>query len=342
MKLKRDRLEALLSRMQDLHVLVVGDLAVDAYWYVDMTRSVLARETPRFVRPVYREKYSLGAGANVASNAKALGVGTVSVVSAIGDDWRGEILQRLLRSEHIETEHLSVGRDWNTMTFVKPILRGHDTEQEDTRIDFENFGPIPPHLEDRLISTLEKLLPRCQVVLIADQSEVGEVVSERVRNCLNDLADAYPQCIFVADSRCRIERFNGVYLKPNTSEALTAVGVQEREPDLALLSNAGRELARLAEHPVFVTRSEKGMLLCETETVQEIETVALSSSIDPVGAGDTASAALGAMMAAGASPLQAGIIANIAASVTVKKTGITGTANPEEILERYDEVQQDA
>lgn len=340
MNLRREDLETLLSRMKDLHVVVVGDLAVDAYWHADMTHSVLARETPRFPRPVYREAYFLGAGANVASNAKALGVGTVSVVSAIGNDWRGEILQRLLQREQIERAYLAVDDGWNTMTYVKPILHGHDTEQEDARLDFENFNPLPPHLEDRLIDILKELVPRCQVVLIADQSEVGQVVSERVRNALNDLADATPNCIFVADSRCRIGRFHKVYLKPNISETLAAVGIEEREPDRKVLGDAGRTLARQAERPVFLTCSDRGMLMCEADAVHVIEGVALSPPVDPVGAGDTASAVLGTMMAAGASPLQAGIIANLAASVVVKKIGTTGTASPEEILQRFDEHYQ--
>ena len=57
-----------------------------------------------------------------------------------------------------------------------------------------------------------------------------------------------------------------------------------------------------------------------------------------MGAGDTAAAALATMLAVGASPAEAATIANLAASVTVQKIGITGTASPAEILRRYDEV----
>ena len=92
--LSRTRLEAILDRCANLNIGVVGDLGLDAYWYADMTRSFLSRETPRFPRPIVREVYAPGAGANVARNLKVLGVGQVVVFSVLGDDWRGAILRQ--------------------------------------------------------------------------------------------------------------------------------------------------------------------------------------------------------------------------------------------------------
>jgi bifunctional ADP-heptose synthase (sugar kinase/adenylyltransferase) len=40
-------------------------------------------------------------------------------------------------------------------------------------------------------------------------------------------------------------------------------------------------------------------------------------------------------LAAGADPKEAAIMGNLAASVTIKKIGTTGTASPEEILKVY-------
>jgi bifunctional ADP-heptose synthase (sugar kinase/adenylyltransferase) len=57
--------------------------------------------------------------------------------------------------------------------------------------------------------------------------------------------------------------------------------------------------------------------------------------IDIVGAGDTFIAALGAALASGASNVEAAELACLAASITVKKIGITGAASPEELLSRF-------
>ena len=54
--------------------------------------------------------------------------------------------------------------------------------------------------------------------------------------------------------------------------------------------------------------------------------------VDPVGAGDAVVAALAAALAAGASPVHAAELANIAGMITVKKLKTTGTASAAEIL----------
>jgi bifunctional ADP-heptose synthase (sugar kinase/adenylyltransferase) len=94
--LSRERLQALLAGCARLKIGVIGDLALDAYWHADMTRAFLSRETPRFPRPIVREVFSGGAGANVANNLARLGVGEVRVFSVLGEDWRGGILSDVL------------------------------------------------------------------------------------------------------------------------------------------------------------------------------------------------------------------------------------------------------
>ena len=96
------RLRALLHSLPGKTIGVVGDLGLDAYWYADMTISVISRETPLFPRPVIREEYSPGAGANVAHNLADLGVGRVIAFSVLGDDWRGQILRREMATRRIE------------------------------------------------------------------------------------------------------------------------------------------------------------------------------------------------------------------------------------------------
>ena len=66
--------------------------------------------------------------------------------------------------------------------------------------------------------------------------------------------------------------------------------------------------------------------------------VALAPPLDPVGAGDTFLSACSAALAAGAHPLQAAALANLAAAVSVRKLRITGTASPQEILGLYAEL----
>ena len=61
---------------------------------------------------------------------------------------------------------------------------------------------------------------------------------------------------------------------------------------------------------------------------------------DVVGAGDTVTAFLAVMLAAGATALEAAIVANYAAGVEVGKLG-AATVSPEEVLEAHDEAGGD-
>ena len=101
-----------------------------------------------FPRPVVREVYAPGAGANVADNLNALGVGHVTVFSVSGrrlarrdpppgDDGSRHRCQRLLLTpaQHHDLHQTDAA--------------GLQSQQEDARVDFENAAPLAADLEER-------------------------------------------------------------------------------------------------------------------------------------------------------------------------------------------------
>jgi len=336
--LSKERLGEILGRFAGQKIGLVGDLGLDAYWYADMTRSHLSRETPHFPRPVVREVYAPGAGANVAQNLSVLGVGQVLVFSVLGDDWRGAILRQEMACRGIIVERLIISPQRSTTTFIKPILTGYDSSQEDARLDFENAEPLPPALEKALIDIVARHLPDLDGLLIADQLDVNGVITDRVREALNGLADDHPGKLFVVDSRQRIGLFRNMVLKPNWVEATAAV-YPDRDPravERDELIRIAQILSQRSERPIFVTLSEDGVLVCAEGDHRTLPAAPVRPPLDPVGAGDTFIAALAATLTAGAMPWEAGVAANLAAAVIVEKLNQTGTASPEEILARYD------
>ena len=336
--LSKERLDEILNRLPECTVGVVGDLGLDAYWYADMTRSFLSRETPLFARPVVREAYSPGAGANVADNLKALGAGRVVVFSVLGDDWRGVILRQEMSQRGIAVERLIISPQRSTTTFIKPILMGYDSQQEDARVDFENAGALSPELEDALVESVMEHVSGLDAILVADQLDVNGVITERVREALNQLAADQPDKVFVVDSRQRIGLFRHMCLKPNWVEAAAAVH-PDRDPRAIgrdELVQIGHALGQRTGRPAFVTMSENGVLVCADGEHRHIPVPPIQPPLDPVGAGDTFISALAAALAAGGTPWEAGAMANLAASVTVEKLNETGTASPEEVRARYD------
>lgn len=337
-QLSEDRLRAILRGCADLRIGVIGDLALDAYWYADMTRAQLSRETPHFPRPVVREQFSAGAGANVANNLAALGVGTVRVFSVLGDDWRGNMLSSVLASVGIDTTQLIVAQQRNTAAYIKPIVMGYDSQQEDARLDFENDAPLTADQEDALIEALRRALPHLDGLLIADQLAVNGIVTDRVRDALNNLAAQHASTPFVVDSRERIGLFRSMILKPNKMEALRAVASQ-RDPQLVQredLIRVGDTLSAQSGRPTFITLGEDGVLVCADGAHRYVPVAPVRPPLDLVGAGDAFIAAMAAALALGATPWEAGTVATLAAAVVVEKLNQTGTASPDEILARYD------
>jgi len=331
----RERIEYLLDRFSEIAVTVIGDMAIDAYWHIDMKRSELSRETPFYTKPVLRENYSLGAAANTAANLKALGCGQVYPVSAIGTDWRGDIFLDICSDKGIDTSFLVRSGRRVTTAFIKPILTGYTGADgmEDSRFDFENTARPAEEDQKAFLANAEKAVTVCSGTVVCDQVSNGMMSDTAVR-ALTNLAGKYPDIPFIADSRYRISEYGNMILKPNEIEACRAAGIELRDEESVI--KAGRSLAGRAP-TVFVTAGKKGVYVFGSEECHQ-PAYLQEDPVDPVGAGDTCLAVLAAVLSAGGTEREAACMAGLAASVTVKKIHSTGTVTPEEILARHDEV----
>jgi rfaE bifunctional protein kinase chain/domain len=338
--LKRSRLLEILESFKGLSIMVIGDFALDAYWYADMTRSELSRETPHYTRPVIRETYSPGASGNICWNVKALGVNEVFAVTIMGKDWRGQVLKEKLQENGVLIDYVVTSPERVTSTYIKPILRGWDSQQEDSRVDFINHDPVPEILENKLVQNVQSVVPKVDAVIVEDQILQNGIVTDKVRDSLIPLAEEYPEKVFVADSRTQIGLFRSMVLKPNRIEAIKAVYPSKDPSEVGMdeLVKVGRKMRNKTRHPIYITLSEKGALLITESHHHHLPAAPTKPPIDPVGAGDTFIATVAAGLAGGANPVEAGIASNLAASVVLKKLNITGTASPQEILEKFNEV----
>ncbi len=334
--MERKRLEELLAVFPSKRIGIIGDFCVDIYWHADMTRSLLSRETPHFPRPVVEEKFSGGAAANVAWNLRELGVGTVLPFTIFGADWRGRELSRILEGLGVDLRHVVHAPDRITPAFAKPILHGFHSQQEDPRLDFENATPASNELEDLVLANLAEAMPGLDALLIANQTN-SSLISARVRRGILRLAAKHPKVVTIADSRNEIGEFRGVILKPNELEAARVFhpGITPAEITDAVIRDCGRRLSLRAGKPVFLTVGEQGAFVFDGKHCDHVPAFKVEPPIDIVGAGDTFIAALGAALASGATSVEAAELACLAASVTVKKIGITGAASPTELLDRF-------
>jgi len=88
---------------------------------------------------------------------------------------------------------------------------------------------------------------------------------------------------------------------------------------------------------MLLTLGEHGVALVDPSGVTHRVPTAARAVYDVVGAGDTVTAFLAVVLAAGGSALEAAVIANLAAGVEVGKPG-AATVSAAEVLEAWSEV----
>lgn len=323
-------LENCLSRIGGARVGVLGDFCLDAYWLMDTDLDELSVETQLPVWRVRQQRYSPGGAANVAANLAALAVAEVRAVGLIGDDLYGGLMVEMLSGLGIDTDGLlRCGDGWQTMVFGKPYLG----ENEQSRIDFGGFNVVGNEAADALVAQLDRVAGECDVVIL-NQQVPGGTSPGHVIERLNAVIAAHPDCAFIADSRKRAEMYEGAMLKLNAHEAARLCS-ETRTLDEPVSGQEARGYAeRLSGRtglPVFVTRGEAGILVAADDMVHELPALEVLEQTDTVGAGDTVVAAIAAVIGSGGAPVTAARFANIAASVTVRKLCVTGTATPDEI-----------
>ena len=323
-------LEECLAGVADARVAVFGDFCLDAYWVIDADESELSVETSLPIRRVRTQRYSLGGAGNVVANLAALGVGSIQAVTLVGADLFGRHMLELLEEMGAATDGVSQCQEsWQTLVYSKPCVR----DGELNRIDFGGFNELDPTTMDTLARKLDVAAAGADIVILNQQVPGGLSPAPMIER-INEVIAARSECMFIVDSRHRAKLYHGAMLKINAHEAARLLG-QTIPLDERISIDRARDLARglfdQTGKSAFVTRGSNGLIVVDEGRLDETPGIQIVERIDPVGAGDTVISALSAVLASGGSAAAAARLANIAASVTVRKLQTTGTASPDEI-----------
>ena len=257
-----------------------------------------------------------GGAANVAANLARLGV-TTSLLGVVGNDDEAAALQSAIENDGVACE-LTVVDGWPTITKMRVQSRG----QQLIRVDREE--PVPGGTES-LVKSLESKLGGADAVILSDygKGSLGEVTA-MIAACNEKNVP-----VFVDPKGTDFGKYGGAtVITPNQGEFEAIVGVADDDDDMA---NRGRDLmAELDLSALLVTRSEKGMLLLQSDGEPSFLTARAREVFDVTGAGDTVIAVLAAAVAAGTSMDTAAALANLAAGLVVGKIGVA-TITPSEL-----------
>ncbi len=342
----RERLQEVLEQAPRHRVALLGDVFLDRYLEIPAGTYELSLETGLEAYQVAQVRNSPGALGTVMNNLAALGIGRLLPVSVLGWDGDAFDLRRSLQLLPVDASFLVRDASRLTPTYTKPLQQQPDGSwRELNRLDFRTRAPLSRETEDLLLQALSRALAAADALVIADQicEEDWGVVTARIRDRLPALLRAAGTRVVVVDSRAHVGRFRCGVLKPNAYECLRALGETPPvmvPPDwLEVVGRAARTLAAQTECPVLCTLSERGMIVAEPglEQSRHVPAPRVPPPIDPVGAGDAATAGIVCALLAGTSLAEAAAVGNLAASLTVQQIGTTGTASPEQMLRRWEE-----
>lgn len=328
----REQIAEIRKKLPSKTVGIIGDFCVDIYWEADMTKSELSRETPNFPLPVVNERIYAGAGGNVACNVAALSPAKINALCLAGCDWRGDSLRRVLKQNGISDEFVICSEKLVTNAYCKPMKKGiSDTVYEDPRLDFENREPLDGETEAKVLSALDSLLEKSDIIICADQFRYG-IMTDRVREKL--CAAAENGKTVVCDSRYNIGKYTSCILKPNEVECYKALHGDNGylTAGAETFRQCASELSRRAGSVVFCTLGENGSMIVKGDEITAVPAFKVTGPLDICGAGDTSISAFACALSTGADYETAASFAGAASAVTIKKVGVTGTATFDEIL----------
>lgn len=311
------------QKLNDVKILVVGDVMLDRYWHGDTAR--ISPEAPVPVVKVSDFEDKAGGAANVAKNIVHLGA-NASLLGIIGDDDNGQSLKLSLEKEGISSL-LVVQEQAPTITKIRILSRS----QQVVRLDIEQS--FSQQHADLLSAEFEGLIEQFEMVLFSDYSKgslanIGAMISMAKKAGKTVLVD--PKSKHLAD-------YAGAdFVTPNLTEYLAAGGIEGDEDQLDQC--AKKIIADCNIGAMLLTRSEQGMSLVTPREKHDYAAQTLEVA-DVTGAGDTVIATLAVMLATHMPAAQAVEIANIAAGISVTRLG-AATVSPEELSSKLTEYLQ--
>ena len=329
LSISRVRLEELLDAASRTRIVAVGDAMLDEYLVGETER--ISPEAPVPVVRVRERRYALGGAANVAQNVVAAGAECV-LVAAIGADSAGAQLAAMLEELGVSKRGLlSVSRPTTRKTRV--VARS----QHLLRIDDEVDADLEPRDADRISGLIADAMQDAGALILEDYNK-GVLLPSVIRKSM-ELARARNIPVVVDPKYRNFFEYRGATLfKPNRRELESALGAAV---DLDHPQAIPGAIERLGVEHLLLTLGDRGMMLASRNSEPKVVPTVAREVYDVVGAGDTVTAYLAAVLAAGGTAAEAAVIANYAAGVEVGKLG-AATVSPAEVLEAYDHFATEA
>ena len=322
----KERLVQIVERLSAVRLLVLGDIVADEYILGRPSR--LSREAPIPILELRRRYILPGGAGNAALNAADLGA-AVWMVGVVGRDSPGRELCHRFEQSGINVDGIIDDPERHTSTKTRIIGGDEQTmPQQVARVDHVDRGELTDGINSRLAEQACRFLGETDALLLSDY-DIAAINRDVIAAVLPEASRR--RRLVVVDAHDQFTRFRGVHAAtPNQPEAEAELG-QSLNGEEALRQGAEAFVQRIEADVALITRGRLGMALHERGGATHFIPVATYSEVrDATGAGDTAATVYTLAVAAGATPLEAAHLANLAAGVAVCKLGVA-TVTPTEL-----------
>jgi len=313
------RLAPVITGFDGIHVLCLGDVMLDRFVYGSAGR--ISPEAPIPVLGISHEQAMLGGAGNVVRNLLSLG-GSATLVAVTGEDTAGREIEHLLAAEpRLTTALVTSGR---RPTTVK--TRFIADSQQLLRADAEVTHDLGPETTAKILAAFKAALTDAHIVILSDYAK--GVLSDAVLSAAISMTQEAGIPVIADPKSADFSRYQGVTLLTPNRKEIAAAAALPCDTDARIEQAAAHVQTRDHIDALLITRSEAGMSLIDSTSAAHIPAQA-QEVFDVSGAGDSVIACLSLAMGAGASALDAALLANLAGSIAVAKTGTAAVRQDE-------------
>ena len=292
------------------HILVVGDIILDAYIHGKVDR--ISQEAPVPIVLVDHKEFKPGGAANVALNLAGLGA-RVTLMGIVGKDESQKHLKSCLYEQNkIDYKFIELG---SRPTSVKTRIIADDRQL--ARLDNEVTDEILDKDVTVFIDSIVKNIKNIDAVIIQDYNK-GLLTPSLIKNII-DCANENEVPVYVDPKFHNYTSYKNIRLfKPNLIE-YKAIAKEEK---FGLLPKSGFHFKEYMNSEILLlTLGSSGMSLYYNGIHKSIPTKA-RQVYDVSGAGDTVIATFALNDICGLNPLDSAMISNLAAGRVCEDVGV--------------------
>jgi rfaE bifunctional protein kinase chain/domain len=309
-------IQQIFTSFNNLNVLIIGDVMVDAYMWGNVNR--ISPEAPVPIVSVTKKENRLGGAANVALNIQAMGANPI-LCSVIGDDDGSKLFFDLLKKRKLSSK--GILKSEQRITTVKTRILGGNHQM--LRVDEEIENVIDVNETKALTEQIKKLITSEKInVIIFEDYDKGCISPELIKDIVT-FAKQKNVPIVVDPKKKNFMSYTGVTLfKPNLKELKEGLKLDFDHNNISELEKiASNFIKKQNISTLLVTLSEKGIYTHSLKTKTVIPAHIRNIS-DVSGAGDTVISLAALCLALNLSSTLTATLANLAGGLVCEKVGV--------------------